>query len=126
MNRKRIALLTGLTVLTTAMINTANPLKRSFTDEIDASSSQEEVKPKKKYPNASKELDLTSTEQYSSKSLFMNITLNDFYIKDLGIDSNRNYHLLLAPIKTSNQYFLVTLYSDKKIKKHTKIRLYDK
>jgi hypothetical protein len=51
----------------------------------------------------------------------MNVTLKDFYVKESTIDNYGQYHLLLAPIKTSDQYFLVVTKSKAAIKKGHKI-----
>jgi len=53
--------------------------------------------------------------------LFMNVTLKKFYVKDYSIDTKGKYHLLLVPIKTSDQYFLVIIDSDAKITKNQQI-----
>jgi len=121
MNRKRIALLTGLTLLTGTIVNTTNPLRYATKAHAEAAQNKTKLKPHSKYPDISKELDLTSMEQYSSVNLFMNVTLKDFYVKDSTIDDYGQYHLLLAPIKSSNQYFLIVTKSKQVIKKNRKI-----
>lgn len=121
MNRKRIALLTGLTILMTAAVNTTNPLRNALKNDAEAARIKTNLKPNSKYPDIANKLDLTSMEQYSSVHLFMNVTLKDFYVKESTIDNYGQYHLLLAPIKTSDQYFLVVTKSKAAIKKDHKI-----
>lgn len=121
MNRKRIALLTGLTILMTAAVNTTNPLRNALKNDAEAAQIKTNLKPNSKYPDIADKLDLTSMEQYSSVNLFMNVTLKDFYVKESVIDNYGQYHLLLAPIKTSDQYFLVVTKSKADIKKGRKI-----
>lgn len=113
MNQRKLALLTSLTLFTGTAITVPQ-----FADTTNVKAAQ--LKPTKKYPNIKNKLDLTSMEQYSSVNLFMNVTLNKFYIKDVG-SKDGTYTLLLAPIKSSGQYFLITTKSDKVIKKHHKI-----
>lgn len=124
MNRKRIALLTGLTLLTGTSLNNTNLLKHSLIHNIEASKTSTNSKQSEKYPDIMKKLDVTSMQQYSSQSLFMNITMNKFYIKDIASNSNKT-HLILVPIKTSNQYFILTLDSnDKNISVGQKITIH--
>lgn len=121
MNRKRIALLTGLTLLAGAVVNTTNPLRNAVKNDAEAAQIKTNLKPNSKYPDIAKKLDLTSMEQYSSVNLFMNVTLKDFYVKESSIDNYGQSHLLLAPLKTSDQYFLVVTKSAKTIKKNDMI-----
>ncbi|MFC6177576.1 hypothetical protein ACFQAV_12225 [Companilactobacillus huachuanensis] len=123
MNRKRIALLTGLTILTSTIVNTTNPLRYATKAQAEAAQNKSNLKPNSKYPDISKELDLTSMDQYSSVNLFMNVTLKNFYVKDLAIDEYDQYHLILTPIKSSDQYFLIVTKSKQPIKKNRKISI---
>lgn len=123
MNRKRIALLTSLTMFSGLMLNNASWLKDHVTHEVYAEQVKLSLKPNKKYPDIAKTLDLTSLEQYPSTSLFMNVTLNKFVVIDVGLNSNNIYQVLLAPIKSSDQYLLVTLDTDCKIKKGQKLTI---
>lgn len=124
MNRKRIALLTGLTLLTGTTLTNTNLLKHSLIRNVEASKTSNKLKRSEKYPDIMNKLDVTSMDQYSSQSLFMNVTINKFYIKDVATDSNKTY-IILVPIKTSNQYFLLTLdSSNKKIKSNQQITVH--
>lgn len=121
MNRNKLVFLTGLT-LAFGPISAGNGLlTNSNINEVDAAQLKLDLNPSKKYPNIAKTLDLTSMAQYTSENLFMNVTLNNFYVKDVGVDKNNHYLVLLTPIKTSNQYFLMTLDSDFKIKQGQKL-----
>jgi len=119
MNRKRIALLTSLAILTNTAVTTNNHLLNAETRQNKAKSNASAAK----YPDISEKLDLTSMQQYTSVSLFMNVTLNDFYVKDTAVDDNGYYILLLAPIKSSDQYFLVTTKSKRNVKINQKINI---
>lgn len=116
MNRKRIALITSLAFLSQSAIESFSPLKHTLESDVEAVSESNKQQSNKKYPDITKELDITSMEQYSSNVLFMNLTLRKFYVKDAYIDDQNYYHLLMAPLKTSNQYFVTTLKSNKTIK----------
>lgn len=120
MNRKRLALLTGLTLFAGGTATVNHLVIKPETADVKAAQLKDSLKPTKKYPNIKKELDLTSMEQYTSDNLFMNVTLNKFYIKDVGFKDDE-YTLLLAPIKSSRQYFLITTKSSQPIKKNHKI-----
>ena len=121
MNRKRVALFTSLTVLISTVISNTNPLRNTITHEVNAAQVKGNSKIDQKYPNITQKLDLVSMEQYSSDNLFMNVTLKKFYVKDTALDQQGKYYLLLTPIKTSNQYFLVTIKSSQKIQAHRNI-----
>ncbi|KRN98678.1 hypothetical protein [Companilactobacillus kimchiensis] len=116
MNRKHIALLTGLTLLTGSLSNNVEWLRNSITQNVTAAQTVTNLKSNQKYPDISKKLDLISMEQYTSDNLFMNVTLKKFYIKDSAIDSAGNCHLLLVPVKSSNQYFLLITKSNRTLK----------
>ncbi len=120
-NRKRRALLTGLTIFLGTSVSSTDLIKTSNINEIEAAKLKTKLKANKKYPDVTKELDITSMEQYASNMLFMNVTLKKFYVKDYSIDTKGKYHLLLVPIKTSDQYFLVIIDSDAKITKNQQI-----
>lgn len=121
MNRKRIALLTSLTVLAGSVINTTNPLRNVTTHQADAAQLKSDLKANQKYPDIMKKLDVTSMAQYASNSLYMNITLKKFYIRDIVQDDQEKTYLLLAPLKSSDQYFLTKLDTNKKLKIGRKI-----
>jgi len=121
MNQKKLALLTGLTLLTGPLVNHVEWMRNAVIQEAQATQVKDKLKPTKKYPDITKKLDVTSMQQYSSNSLFMNATLNKFYIKDLALDQQGQYHLLLAPIKTSDQYFLVVTKSSQLIRVNHRI-----
>ena len=123
MNRKRIALITSLIFLSDCSIESFNPLKNDLKSDVQAVSQSHKKKTSDKYPNISKELDITSMEQYSSNVLFMNLTLRNFHVKDIYLDDQGTYHLLLTPLKTSNQYFVTTIKSSKTIKIGDKITI---
>lgn len=123
MNRKRIALLTGLTMFSGITISNHNLLRNTTIQRVNAAEIKNKLKSKQKYPDVTKKLDITSMAQYSSNTLFMNVTLNNFYIKDLASDEKGHLHILLSPIKTSNQYFLVTVPSNNKIKRDSYITI---
>lgn len=123
MNRKRIALITSLIFLSDCSIESFNPLKNDLKNDVQAVSQSHKKKTSDKYPDISKELDITSMEQYSSNVLFMNLTLRNFHIKDIYLDDQGTYHLLLTPLKTSNQYFVTTIKSNKTIKIGDKITI---
>ena len=116
MNQKRLALLTGLTLMTGPLINNVEWLRNTTIQEAAATQIKTNLKPTKKYPDVTKELDVTSMQQYTSSNLFMNVTLSKFYIKDAALDDQGQYHLLLAPIKTSDQYFLLVTKSSQIIR----------
>lgn len=123
MNRKRIALITSLIFLSDCSIESFNPLKNDLKSDVQAVSQSHKKKTSDKYPDISKELDITSMEQYSSNVLFMNLTLRNFHVKDIYLDDQGTYHLLLTPLKTSNQYFVTTIKSSKTIKIGDKITI---
>ena len=123
MNRKRIALITSLIFLSDCSIESFNPLKNDLKNDVQAVSQSHKKKTSDKYPDISKELDITSMEQYSSNVLFMNLTLRNFHVKDIYLDDQGTYHLLLTPLKTSNQYFVTTIKSSKTIKIGDKITI---
>jgi len=123
MNRKRLALLTSLTILINGAAGTTNLFKGINTAQASTTKIKRSLSPNKKYPDINKELDLTSMAQYSSENLYMNVTLKSFYIKDLGTDENGKYYLLLTPFKSSNQYFFVNFNSSNDIKKYQKISI---
>ena len=123
MNRKRIALITSLIFLSDCTVENFNPLKNNLKSDVEAVSQSNKKKSKDKYPDISKELDITSMEQYSSNVLFMNLTLRNFFVKDIYLDDQSNYHLLLTPLKTSNQYFVTTIKTNKTIKIGNKITI---
>jgi len=123
MNQKRLALLTGLTLLTGPLVNQVEWMRNTVIQEAEATQVKDNLKPSKKYPDVTKKLDVTSMQQYASSTLFMNATLNKFYIKDLTLDKQGQYHLLLAPIKTSDQYFLVVTKSSQLIRVHHRITI---
>jgi len=116
MNQRKLALLTGLTLLTGPLVNHVEWMQNTVIQEAQATQVKDKLKPNKKYPDVTKKLDVTSMQQYSSSNLFMNTTLNKFYIKDLTLDQQGQYHLLLVPIKTSDQYFLVVTKSSQLIR----------
>lgn len=105
MNRKRIALFTSLTLLTGIPINDTHLAKNRVMHTVKASESKRIAKVSSKYPDITQELDITSMEQYTSNNLFMNVTLKKFYIKDLSTNKQGQILIILAPLKTSNQYF---------------------
>jgi len=121
MNRKRKALLTGLTLFVGTTISPNTLLKSSNLNEVEAAKTRTKLKTHQKYPNIMKELDVTSMEQYASDMLFMNVTLKKFYIKDYSIDAKGQYHLLLAPLETSNQYFVVVTKLNQKVAQNQQI-----
>jgi len=53
--------------------------------------------------------------QYPDSDLYIGVTLKDFYVKSLGADSFKKYHLLLTPNENSDQYFLVITKSKDRI-----------
>ena len=73
------------------------------------------------YPNIKSKLDVSNMKQYSDDDLFQSYTLNKFYVKDVGADNMDQYHVLLAPSKKSNQYFLLVTKSKKKIRQHDRV-----
>lgn len=121
MNRKRIALLTGLTLFTGLASNNAAWSKNTMIRAVEATQVKDDLNPNQKYPDIAKKLDLTSMAQYSSDNLFMNVTLKKFYIKDISATNDGQSYLLLAPIKTSNQYFLLLTKSNSKFKVNQRI-----
>lgn len=123
MNRKRIAFLTGFTILMGSAISSNNPLRSSIVQEVKATEVKTDLVPSRKYPDVTKKLDLTSMAQYESANLFMNVTLKKFYIKYIAVDKDKQTHLLLAPLKNSDQYFLTTITTDKKLKKNQQITI---
>lgn len=63
-------------------------------------------------PNITTQFDVSNMNQYSDNQLEEAVSINKFYIKDLGKDHMGQYHMLLTPTKHSDQYFLVV--TDKK------------
>ncbi|MFH5812168.1 hypothetical protein [Companilactobacillus sp. FL22-1] len=120
MNRKQIALLTGILLLSNISISNTNQAENIVSTAVRASKTKRK-KTSDKYPDISNKLDLTSMEQYESVDLFMNVTLKNFYIRDLALTNTDEYTLLLAPIKSSDQYFLVTGQTNYHLKKGQKI-----
>jgi len=123
MNRKRTAFLTSLTLLMISSINSHNPLKNVSTLEIQAKKTKNKLKLNKRYPSINDKLDVVSMDQYSNSILFMNVTLENFYIKSLIKNNDQSYSLLLTSIKTSNQYFFTTVYSIQGIKRNNYITI---
>lgn len=118
-----MALVTSLTLLMSSIVNANNPLRNTVVTEVNASQSKEKQNNSQKYPNIESKLDLTSMAQYSSVNLYMNVTLKKFYIKDYTNNDQDEYRLLLAPIKSSNQYFIATVKSNKKFKVNQRITI---
>lgn len=123
MNRKRIALLTSLTIFGGTNIPFNNLISNQSINIIKAAQRKKVSKKSSKYPDIMDILDVTSMQQYDSNILFMSVTLNDFYIKDFHTDNNGETNLLLAPIVTSNQYFIMNTKLTQKIKKDQKITI---
>lgn len=83
-----------------------------------ASTSQESSKTEDssdEYPDIATKFDINNMSQYSDSDLFAGVTLKNFYVKSLGADSMKQYHLLLTPEENSDQYFLVVTKSKKRI-----------
>lgn len=69
--------------------------------------SNSNIAPTSDCPNITDEFDISNMLQYSDEDLHKGVTIKSFYVKDIGADKLKNYHLLLTPKKNSNQYFLV-------------------
>ncbi|GEO78518.1 hypothetical protein FD29_GL001572 [Companilactobacillus mindensis DSM 14500] len=121
MNRKRIALLTGLTLFTGVTANNAAWSKNTMIHAAEATQAKGELDSNQRYPDITKKLDLTSMDQYTSDNLFMNVTLKKFYIKNISVTKDNQNYLILAPIKTSNQYFLLLTKANPKFKINQRI-----
>lgn len=123
MNRKQIALMTGLTIISGINFSNNYSSKKPNVQIIKATQKNKKSKYKTKYPDIMNKLDITSMQQYESNMLFMNISLKDFYIKDFSLDSTGKTHLLLAPLSTSNQYFLAVTKTTKSFKRNQRITI---
>ncbi|GEO58459.1 hypothetical protein [Companilactobacillus bobalius] len=123
MNRKKIALLTGLTIFGGTNIPYNNLINNQSNNVIKAAQRKKSSRTESKYPNIMKKLDITSMQQYDSNILFMSITLNNFYIKDFHTDNSGKTNLLLVPLSTSDQYFVTSVKLDHKIKKNQRITI---
>lgn len=123
MNRKKIALLTGLTIFGGTNIPYNNLINNQSNNVIKAAQRKKSSRTESKYPNIMKKLDITSMQQYDSNILFMSITLNNFYIKDFHTDNSGKTNLLLVPLSTSDQYFVTSVKIDHKIKKNQRITI---
>lgn len=66
-----------------------------------------EIVPTSDYPDISTTFDTSNMSQYSDDNLFKSVTLQNFYVKDIGSDKLDNYHLLLSPSENSQQLFLI-------------------
>ncbi|WP_195701252.1 hypothetical protein [Companilactobacillus futsaii] len=86
MNRKRIALITSLIFLSDCTVENFNPLRNNLKSDVEAVSESNKKKSNDKYPDISKELDITSMEQYSSNVLFMKA---NFIIKLATLRKNK-------------------------------------
>lgn len=67
------------------------------------------------YPDITSKFDINNMSQYSDDDLFVGVTLKNFYVKSVGADSMGQYHLLLTPDQSSDQYFLVVTKSKNRI-----------
>lgn len=123
MNRKQIALLTSFSVLTSISLTSINSSIHPRTHLIKATNKKKVSKKQPAYPDIMKKLDLTSMQQYDSNTLFMKVALKDFYIKDFSKLSENKYRLLLAPLDTSDQYFITTVSITQPLKKNHRITI---
>ncbi|HIY92190.1 hypothetical protein [Companilactobacillus sp. HBUAS56275] len=123
MNRKKIALLTSLTIFSGTNIPFNNSVNNQSINIIKAAQRKKSSKVESKYPDIMKKLDITSMQQYDSNMLFMGVTLNKFYIKDFSTNKSGKTSLLLAPLNTSDQYFVASTKLDHKVKKNQRITI---
>jgi hypothetical protein len=117
MNRKKIALLTSLTIFSGTNIPFNNLINNHSNNVIKAAQRKKVSKTESKYPDIMKKLDITSMQQYDSNILFMSIALKNFYVKAFHTDDSGKTNILLAPLITSNQYFVTSVNLDHKIKR---------
>lgn len=120
MNKYNKLLITGMAILMSATAS----LETISTINVYASNDTKTVKklsPNSDYPNIKSKFDITNMSQYSDDDLFGAVTLNKFYVKDVGADSMKQYHVLLTPTKHSSQYFLLVTKFKKKIRLHNKL-----
>lgn len=120
MKKYKKILITGMAILasTTASLETISAIN------VYASNDTRTVKklsPNSDYPNIKSKFDVTNMTQYSDDDLFGAVTLNKFYVKSVGADPMKQYHVLLTPTKHSSQYFLLVTKSKKKIRLHDKL-----
>lgn len=66
-------------------------------------------------PDIATKYDITNMSQYDDSQLEDAVSLNKFFVKDLGKDKLGNYHILITPTRKSNQYFLVVTKKGKKL-----------
>lgn len=123
MNRKKIALLTSLTIFSGTNIPFNNLINNHSNNVIKAAQRKKVSKTESKYPDIMKKLDITSMQQYDSNILFMSIALKNFYVKAFHTDDSGKTNILLAPLITSNQYFVTSVNLDHKIKKNQRITI---
>ena len=65
-------------------------------------------------PDIRTQFDVNHMSKYSNEDLAKDVTLKDFYVKDVNKSKLGDYHYLLTPSSTSKSYFM--LVQDKKIK----------
>ncbi|UQS83515.1 hypothetical protein [Bombilactobacillus thymidiniphilus] len=76
-------------------------------NNTDTQKNQNTINSNSEYPDITNSFDVNNMSQYSSEDLLgQAVTLTNFYVKDIGADKMKQYHLLLTPTQNSDQYFL--------------------
>lgn len=79
----------------------------SNSKDPDSSDSTSTIAATSEYPDISTLFDTSNMSQYSEDNLHKGVTIKNFYVKDIGADKLKSYHLLLTPKENSDQYFLI-------------------
>lgn len=77
--------------------------------------SKKKLQPSDDYPDINSKFDVNNMNQYSDDDLFTGVLMKNFYIKDIGGDKMKQYHILLTPNKKSKSYFLAVTKSKKRL-----------